>query len=81
MISIDRLTKGLAAACLIYSFNAVAQNKAAPGTSPKAKAPVAAAPVVDMTDPIAVADMKFKAKNYEEALGDYLKLLEGNEKK
>jgi hypothetical protein len=80
MISIDRLTKGLAAACLIYSFNAVAQNKAAPGTSPKAKAPVAAAPVVDMTDPIAVADMKFKAKNYEEALGDYLKLLEGNEK-
>jgi hypothetical protein len=56
-----------------------AQSKTTP--APKPKTATAAAPkVIDMNDPIAVADMKFKAKNYEDALADYLKLLEGNEK-
>jgi hypothetical protein len=42
---------------------------------------VASAPIaVDMNDPVAVADMKFNNKNYEDALADYLKLLDGNEK-
>jgi hypothetical protein len=57
----------------------IGQTKTTPPV--KAKAPVAvAAKAVDMNDPIAVADMKFNAKNYEDALADYLKLLEGNEK-
>jgi hypothetical protein len=68
------------AGIMCLQFTAVnAQTKTAPAPKPKT---VVAAPAkaVDMNDPIAVADMKFNAKNYEDALADYLKLLEGNEK-
>lgn len=58
-----------------------AQTKTAPAAKPKsATTSAAAAKVVDINDPVAVADMKFNAKNYEDALADYIKLLEGNEK-
>ena len=63
----------------IHLTDATAQTKTTP--APKAKVPVTPAPkAVDMNDPVAVADMKFNNKNFEDALADYLKLLDGNEK-
>ncbi len=68
-------------ACSMFIQVASVNAQTKTNTPAKAKAPVAAtAKAVDMSDPIAVADMKFNAKNFEDALGDYLKLLEGNEK-
>lgn len=64
---------------MLLSFFAMAQTKTAPAGKPKAPAAPAAKPV-DMNDPVAVADMKFKNKNFEDALADYLKLLEKDEK-
>ncbi len=47
---------------------------------PHASAPAKPAKPIDSNDPVAVADLKFNTGNFEDALVDYLKLLEGNEK-
>lgn len=78
------VSKNIFIACLvsimfIHLADATAQTKTTP--VPKAKVPVTSPPkAVDLNDPVAVADMKFNNKNYEDALADYLKLLDGNEK-
>jgi hypothetical protein len=63
----------------MFSIGVNAQTKTSPANKPKTAAVPAAKPV-DMNDPVAVADMKFKNKNFEDALAEYLKLLEKDEK-
>jgi len=83
MVSKNIIYKCFIGVIVAQSINIQAQTKTAPAVKPKIAAAAVnkpAAKPVDMDDPIAVANMKFEAKNYEDALADYLKLLEGNEK-
>jgi hypothetical protein len=78
------VSKNIIITCLtgifLLQINCVnAQTKTTPAPKPKAQVAAATKPV-DMNDPVAVANLKFSTKNYEDALSDYLKLLEGNEK-
>jgi hypothetical protein len=78
------MSKNIFITCLtatLFIHTAIAHAQTKTGGAVKAKAPVPAIPKsLDMSDPVAVANMKFMAKNYEDALSDYLKLLEANEK-
>ncbi|MCC6252058.1 MAG: PD40 domain-containing protein [Bacteroidia bacterium] len=64
---------------LLYGAYTHAQTKT-PAAAKSQPASVKQTPAPNPNDPVAVANYKFINKNYEEALGDYLKLLEGNEK-
>ena len=79
MISKNKFNCGFAFLLVLGSLISQAQTKTAPANKPKTPA-AAPAKAVDMNDPVAVADMKYKAKNYEDALSEYLKLLEKDEK-
>ncbi len=79
MVSKKIFISCVASILCILNAGVNAQPKTTPASKPKISA-AAAAMAIDMNDPVAVANMKFNAKNYEDALADYLKLLEGNEK-